>query len=110
MRDKLAAKAARHGLLYVVFAFGLAGCGGGGGGGSAGDDDDGGSGGGGTGGGGGGGGGGDTSIPTDTSSSQTAYVTPTASGWDVVPLVTVGDTPSSSSYAMVGKPDGLGAF
>ncbi|HET9694502.1 MAG TPA: alkaline phosphatase PhoX [Steroidobacteraceae bacterium] len=107
MRDTLAAKAARHGLLYAVLAFGLAACGGGGGGGGSGGDDDGG---GGDGGGGGGGGGGTSELPTSTSSSQTAYITSTATGWQVVPLVTVGDTPPGSSYAMAGKPDGLGAF
>jgi Alkaline phosphatase PhoX len=49
-------------------------------------------------------------LPTATSSSQTAYVVSTAPGWTVVPLLTVGDTPGGSSYAMVGKPDGLGAL
>ena len=101
MRDAFVAKAVRHRLLGVVVAFSLTACGGGGSGngGSDDDDDDGGDGGGGT-----------IELPTTTSSSESAYVTSTATGWQVVPLITVGDTPASSSYAMVGKPDGLGAF
>ena len=49
-------------------------------------------------------------LPTATDSSESAYVVPTASGWSVVPLLTVGDKPAGSTYAMVGKPDGLGAL
>jgi len=48
--------------------------------------------------------------PTTTSSSQSAYVRPQGSGWTVVPLLTVGDRPSGSAYAMAGKADGLGAL
>jgi hypothetical protein len=48
--------------------------------------------------------------PTNTDSSQSAYVVPTAPGWSVVPILTVGDTPAGTTYAMVGKPDGLGAL
>jgi hypothetical protein len=49
-------------------------------------------------------------LPDDTTSSESAYITPTASGWEVIPLITVGDSPSSGTYPLVGKPDGLGAF
>ena len=49
-------------------------------------------------------------LPTVTDSSQSGYVVTTAAGWTVVPLLTVGDKPSGSSYALVGKPDGLGAI
>jgi hypothetical protein len=49
-------------------------------------------------------------LPTTTSSSQSAYVLPQGSGWAVVPLLTVGDRPTGSTYAMVGKADGLGAL
>jgi hypothetical protein len=49
-------------------------------------------------------------LPNDTASSESAYVKPTASGWTVVPLLTVGDRVGTASYAMVGKPDGLGAL
>jgi len=49
-------------------------------------------------------------LPTDTSSSQTAYVVPTSPGWSVTPLLTVGDKPSGSDYVLAGKPDGLGAL
>lgn len=50
------------------------------------------------------------SLPTGTTSSESAYVTPTAAGWTVVPLLTVGDRVGASGYQMVGKPDGLGAL
>lgn len=46
---------------------------------------------------------------TGTSSSQSPYVTPTASGISVTSLMTVGDT-ASNGYKMVGIPDGLGAY
>ena len=98
MRDRFAANV-RRGGVGMLMAVALAACGGGGGGG--GDD-------------------GGTppppppppvlELPSDTTSSQSAYLTSTASGWEVIPLVTVGDTPATSSYALVGKPDGLGAF
>lgn len=42
-------------------------------------------------------------------SSQTPYVTPTAPGWEVVSLVSVGDGAEADGYRMVGIPDGLGA-
>jgi PEP-CTERM motif len=49
------------------------------------------------------------------SSSQTAYVKPTASGWTSMSIITVGDTVVNtdtgiSNYKMVGIPDGLGAY
>ncbi len=47
-------------------------------------------------------------IPTSTISSQTSYIEPTAAGWSATPLITVGDT--VGGYAMVGIPDGLGAY
>ena len=49
-------------------------------------------------------------LPTDTTSSRSAYVVPTSTGWAVVPLLTVGDNPQGVTYPMVGKPDGLGAI
>jgi hypothetical protein len=45
---------------------------------------------------------------TGPSSSATPYVTPTAAGWDVTSILTVGD--SIGGYKMVGIPDGLGAY
>jgi hypothetical protein len=102
MRNRIAASNLRLGIVGIMAALTLVACGGGGGGTSGGGGDD----------------GGGTppppppppSMPTTTTSSQTAYATPTATGWQLVPLLTVGDTPSASSYAMVGKPDGLGAI
>jgi hypothetical protein len=46
---------------------------------------------------------------TGPQSSQTPYVVPTASGWQVTSLVTVGDIAKESPYALVGIPDGMGA-
>lgn len=46
---------------------------------------------------------------TGPQSSQTPYVVPTAPGWEVTSLITVGDTAKESPYALVGVPDGLGA-
>jgi hypothetical protein len=46
---------------------------------------------------------------TGPQSSQTPYVVPTASGWEVTSLVTVGDMAKESPYALVGIPDGMGA-
>ncbi|MDP2810071.1 MAG: FxDxF family PEP-CTERM protein [Rhodocyclaceae bacterium] len=46
---------------------------------------------------------------TGPSSSQTPYVTPTAAGWSVTSILTVGDT-AGNGYKMVGIPDGLGAY
>jgi hypothetical protein len=43
------------------------------------------------------------------SSSATPYVTPTAAGWDVTSILTVGDA-AMNGYQMVGIPDGLGSF
>ena len=43
------------------------------------------------------------------SSSATPYVTPTAAGWDVTSIITVGDA-AANGYKMVGIPDGLGAY
>lgn len=43
------------------------------------------------------------------SSSQTPYVTPTAPGWSVTSVLTVGDQ-AGNGYKMVGIPDGLGAY
>ncbi len=100
MQHQFAAPRARLRLFGSVVAVALGSCGGGGGGG---DD------------------GGGTppppptlptlpTLPTTTSSSATAYAVPTSTGWQVVPLLTVGDNPDGSVYAMVGKPDGLGAI
>ncbi|MDP3332591.1 MAG: hypothetical protein Q8S55_11500, partial [Methylococcaceae bacterium] len=38
-----------------------------------------------------------------------AYIQPTAAGWDVRPIITVGES-AANGYRMVGIPDGLGAF
>ena len=38
-----------------------------------------------------------------------AYITPLAQGWQVQPIITVGET-ATNGYAMVGVPDGLGAY
>jgi hypothetical protein len=46
---------------------------------------------------------------TGPSSSQTPYVTPTAAGWSVTSILTVGDA-ADNGYKMVGIPDGLGAY
>lgn len=46
---------------------------------------------------------------TGPSSSQTPYVTPTAAGWSVTSILTVGDA-AGNGYKMVGIPDGLGAY
>lgn len=53
---------------------------------------------------------------TGPSSSATPYVTPTAAGWSVTSVLTVGDTVAKTgstlgeTYRMVGIPDGLGAY
>jgi hypothetical protein len=52
---------------------------------------------------------------TGPSSSQSPYIVPTAPGWEVTSILTVGDYPGgpglpASSYNMVGIPDGLGAL
>lgn len=46
---------------------------------------------------------------TGPQSSQTPYIVPTASGWDVTSLITVGDMAKVAPYTMVGIPDGMGA-
>jgi len=46
---------------------------------------------------------------TGPQSSQTPYVVPTAPGWQVTSLITVGDLAKESPYALVGIPDGMGA-
>jgi len=46
---------------------------------------------------------------TGPQSSQTPYVVPTADGWEVTSLITVGDSAKESPYVMVGIPDGMGA-
>lgn len=46
---------------------------------------------------------------TGPQSSQTPYVVPTAAGWDVTALITVGDSAKETPYALVGIPDGMGA-
>ena len=47
---------------------------------------------------------------TGPQSSQTPYIAPTAAGWEVTALLTVGDTAKESPYALVGIPDGMGAI
>lgn len=47
---------------------------------------------------------------TGPNSSQSPYVVPTAPGVSVTSVLTVGDTPTGSTYKMVGIPDGLGAY
>ncbi len=51
---------------------------------------------------------------TGPSSSASPYVTPTAAGWSVTSILTVGDSvnnkPDGTPYRMVGIPDGLGAY
>jgi hypothetical protein len=46
---------------------------------------------------------------TGPSSSQSAYVTPTAAGVSVTSVISVGDA-ADNGYKMVGIPDGLGAY
>lgn len=46
---------------------------------------------------------------TGPQSSQTPYVVPTAPGWEVTSLLTVGDSAKEVPYRMVGIPDGMGA-
>src|SRR4051794_34157152 len=43
-------------------------------------------------------------------SSQPAYVTPTATGWTATSLITTGDGAEQNGYRMVGNPDGLGVI
>jgi hypothetical protein len=47
---------------------------------------------------------------TAPQSSQTPYIVPTAAGWEVISLLTVGDSAKNADYRMVGIPDGMGAL
>lgn len=47
---------------------------------------------------------------TGPQSSQSPYIVPTAAGWEVVSLITVGDSAKNVDYRMVGIPDGMGAL
>lgn len=47
---------------------------------------------------------------TGPQSSQTPYIVPTAAGWEVISLITVGDSAKNVDYRMVGIPDGMGAL
>ncbi|MDZ7594986.1 MAG: hypothetical protein U0932_10085 [Thiobacillus sp.] len=47
---------------------------------------------------------------TGPQSSQTPYIVPTAAGWEVTSLITVGDSAKNVDYRMVGIPDGMGAL
>ncbi|MDO9635452.1 MAG: hypothetical protein Q7I95_00700, partial [Thiobacillus sp.] len=42
---------------------------------------------------------------TGPQSSQTPYIVPTAAGWEVTSLITVGDSARNVDYRMVGIPD-----
>jgi hypothetical protein len=46
---------------------------------------------------------------TGPSSSSSPYVVPTAAGWSVTSILTVGDA-AANGYRMVGIPDGMGAY
>ena len=43
-------------------------------------------------------------------STTTAYLVPLASGVTLTPILTVGDSPATGNYPMVGSPDGLGVY
>lgn len=47
---------------------------------------------------------------TGPSSSQSPYIVPTAPGWGLASLLTVGDMAQTSPFVMAGIPDGLGAM
>lgn len=47
---------------------------------------------------------------TGPQSSQTPYIVPTAPGWEVTSLITVGDSAKNGDYRMAGIPDGMGAL
>jgi hypothetical protein len=47
---------------------------------------------------------------TGPQSSQTPYIVPTAAGWEVISLITVGDSAKNVDYRLVGIPDGMGAL
>ena len=48
-------------------------------------------------------------LYANTSIAAPAYIAPTAQGWQVQAIMTVGET-AANGYAMVGVPDGLGAY
>ena len=48
-------------------------------------------------------------LYANTSMVAPAYIVPLAQGWQVQPIITVGET-AANGYAMVGVPDGLGAY
>ena len=50
-----------------------------------------------------------TNAAQGSNSSQTPYVVPTAAGWDVTSIMTVGDQ-AANGYKLVGIPDGMGAY
>lgn len=47
---------------------------------------------------------------TGPQSSQTPYIVPTTPGWEVISLITVGDSAKEVPYRLVGIPDGMGAL
>ena len=50
-----------------------------------------------------------TLLYANTSMATPTYITPLAQGWQVQPIITVGET-AANGYTMVGVPDGLGAY
>lgn len=56
----------------------------------------------------------ETAIRPAPVTKQTAYIIPTAAGWQVIPLLTAGDSVNMNAdgkpYQMTGVPDGLGAY
>ena len=48
-------------------------------------------------------------LYANTSMAAPAYIVPLAQGWQVQPIITVGEA-VANGYAMVGVPDGLGAY
>ena len=50
-----------------------------------------------------------TLLYANTSIAAPAYIVPIAQGWQVQPIMTVGET-DANGYVMVGVPDGLGAY
>lgn len=50
-----------------------------------------------------------TAANTDGTSSEDAYLLPTAAGWNVKALLTAGDS-AANGYVMDGLPDGMGAY
>ena len=47
---------------------------------------------------------------TGPQSSQAPYIVPTAPGWEVTSLITVGDSARGVPYRLAGIPDGMGAL